>query len=87
MHAFHIEMWTHFFGVSCIRILPCAVVTAVANPTRFFLVGFYEEGNSGQEFSFGGSEGGIGFNQLLQYPLLFGGIFSKGVKIFSEVIS
>ena len=64
-----------------------AVVAAVANPTKELLIGFNEDSHSGRQFIVGGSEGGIRFNQFLQYPLLCGGSRSKDVEIFVKVVS
>ena len=41
-------------------------VAAVANLTRELLIGFNEDGHSGLQFSVGGSEGVISFDQLTQ---------------------
>ena len=79
-------MGTPCFGASHRTIPFGAVAAAVADLTRDFLIVFNEDGHISRQFSLGGSEGGIVLNQLLQYPLICGGIRRKRIVIFVEFI-
>ena len=66
MHAFKLATETHFLGERRRIISSGAFVAAFANLTIELLIGFNEDGHSGQQFSICGSEGGISFNQFPQ---------------------
>ena len=66
MHEFKLAMETHCLGARRSRISSGAFVAAFANLTIELLIGFNEDGHSGQQFSICGSEGGISFNQFPQ---------------------
>ena len=86
MYAFNILTGKHCRGTRRRKIPSGAVVAEVEKMYKEVLVDFNDNGHSGQQFRVGGSEVGIGYNQYLQYPLLWGGSLRERVKIFVEFI-